>query len=110
LDVATASALRERRDRVGHPVHHGRLQRRVAAVARPVGVDARLDERVVARQLGEGAVQRRADELMQLRLRTGWEAGLHERGVHAARERHPRVGQHAVEIEDDGVGLQGRGG
>ena len=81
------------------PGKDGRLARGQLAVARTIGIDAWLNERLFAYQRLECSMEGRAEVLVEFALRPRWQTLCGERGVDGAREGHTRVNENAVEVE-----------
>ena len=82
---------------------YGRLARGHLAVECPIGIDARLNERLLAHQRTERQVQWRAEIPVEFVLRLWVQTMRGEGTVDATCERHPGVDEHAVEIEQHSV-------
>ena len=107
-DAEAAARVREPGERAGDPGRDLGVGERGDRVALAVARDARGDDVRVGRRaddLGERERQRRPDVAVEVGRVAAREAVRGERVVDAARDRGPRVGEHAVEVEeDDGVG------
>jgi len=77
--------------------------------SRAIGIDARLNERLLCDERLERPVQWRPEMLVEFVLRPRGQTLRGERAVDAAREWHARVDENAVEVEQHSVVISHRG-